>query len=586
MRKKKAYSYLRFSSGPQAKGDSKRRQSERPAEWAEANGYELDNSLVLMDEGVSGWTGANATTGKLKAFIDAVDAGSVKKGSALIVENLDRLTRQQVPVALEMFLSILRRGITIVTLSDAHPEIFHWEKLSEVQLIIAIVILSRAHGESERKSQFGKAKWRSRREEMRKGKTVGNLCPRWLKSKEDRSGFIFVRDKVKTVRKIVKLYLDGLGAHLIAEKLNTDGNAPLGHGRQWDAGQIKHVLSHEALIGRKQPMRLEVVDGKRKKVPDGEPIVDYFPAVVDQETWDRLQYELSIRSVNTQPRKQTIRNLFPGSIISIWDNHIHVWKLHSTQNGITSIYCPRPGKSNKKKRYHLPYTAIERAVLLHLRELDASKLTGRTTSQPNQIDAISGKLVQLEQQLTNTEQGLTKAYSDTLARVAQRLEGEIDELQQQLSTLTSEQQNVTTERIKDLQDLIEQLDNKSGDTLISLRRKLKARMQTLVKRLQITQIDEISNQHKHIVLGIVFRGEPRCRILKLEIKQGQLVSSYMLAEAIVERETGEVTLAMIDKNDPDWCSLDKPEILAYIDDQFQKSREEREVEDSHYFSLE
>ncbi len=562
MKRKKAYSYLRFSSGPQAKGDSKRRQSERPAQWAEANGFELDNSLILTDEGVSGWTGANATTGKLSAFIEAVDDGRVRPGSALIVENLDRLTRQQVPIALELFLSLLRRGITIVTLSDAQPDVFTWESLSEVQLIIAIVILSRAHGESERKSQFGKAKWRARRQAMREGKTVGNLCPRWLKSKPDRSGFVFVNDKVRTVRKIVRLYLDGLGAHLIAEKLNNGGHAPLGHGRQWDAGQIKHVLTHEALIGRKQPMRFDTVDGRRVKVPDGEPITDYFPAVLDEQTWDRLQYELSIRSTNTQPRKQTVRNLFPGSIISVWNGKESVWKLHSTKEGKTTIFCTRPHKG-KKKRYHLPYHVIERAVLLHLQELDPAQLIGKSASHQDQIDVISGRIAQHERQLRETERGLTEAYSKTLAKVAQRLEEEIRDGQERLAELLSERQNVTTERIADLKDLVARLDGATGDNLISLRRKLKVRLQTLIERLQIDHVDERTNQHKHVTFQLVFRGEIRRRFLKLEIKQGKLVSCHWLAE--ITSDGKAVTLAVLDiKDSSNWKSFASSDALAAI----------------------
>lgn len=562
MRKRKAYSYLRFSSGTQAKGDSRRRQSERPAHWAEENGYELDDSLVLTDEGVSGWTGANATTGKLSAFIEAVDDGRVRKGSVLIVENLDRLTRQQVPIALELFLSILRRGIRIVTLSDAQPEVFTWETLSEVQLIIAIVILSRAHGESERKSQFGKAKWRARRQIMREGKTVGNLCPRWLQSKPDRSGFVFVKDKVKTVRRIVRLYLDGYGAHLIAEKMNDDGHLPLGHGRQWDAGQVKHVLTHDALIGRKQPMRSEIVDGKRVKVPDGEPIEDFFPPVIDQEMWDRLQYQLSIRSVNTQPRKQTLRNLFPGAVFSVWNGKEVVWKLHSTKDGTTSIHAPRPDK-NKKKKYHLPYRTIERAVLLHLQELDPSQLIGKHNTEQELIDSVAGQLAQLEKHLYDTEKGLIEAYSATLAKVAQKLEIDIAETEKRLGELQLQQRDATTERITDLKDLIARLDTADGERLLALRRKLKVRLQTLLERLQIEHIDEITNQHKRVTLQLVFRGQIRRRFLKLEIKRGKLLSCHWLAEITGEGE--ELTVAILDmKNSTDWHSFGSEEALAAI----------------------
>jgi hypothetical protein len=56
MRKAKmplAFSYLRFSSPEQAKGDSVRRQTEATADWCQRNNAQLDTSLRLEDRGVS-----------------------------------------------------------------------------------------------------------------------------------------------------------------------------------------------------------------------------------------------------------------------------------------------------------------------------------------------------------------------------------------------------------------------------------------------------------------------------------------------------------------------------------------------------
>jgi hypothetical protein len=47
----KAYSYVRFSTPEQAKGDSHRRQTEKAAKYAAENGLELDTELRLADLG-------------------------------------------------------------------------------------------------------------------------------------------------------------------------------------------------------------------------------------------------------------------------------------------------------------------------------------------------------------------------------------------------------------------------------------------------------------------------------------------------------------------------------------------------------
>jgi DNA invertase Pin-like site-specific DNA recombinase len=117
----KAYSYLRFSTPEQMRGDSFRRQTQLALEYADRHGLELDTTLSLNDLGVSAFRGKNARTGALGAFLDAVDADLVPPGSLLLVESLDRVTRQDPWDALPLFQQIINAGITIVTLQDGKP---------------------------------------------------------------------------------------------------------------------------------------------------------------------------------------------------------------------------------------------------------------------------------------------------------------------------------------------------------------------------------------------------------------------------------------------------------------------------------
>jgi len=92
MMQKKAYSYIRFSTPEQIKGDSLRRQLDGSRQWAEDNDYELDTSM--RDLGISAYSGANRTEGALKKFIDLIQQGQINEGSVLILESLDRLSRE------------------------------------------------------------------------------------------------------------------------------------------------------------------------------------------------------------------------------------------------------------------------------------------------------------------------------------------------------------------------------------------------------------------------------------------------------------------------------------------------------------
>jgi len=96
--KKTAYSYIRFSSPEQAKGDSFRRQLSRTVEYCEKHDLILSETR-FQDLGVSGWTGKNIERGALGDFLIAVKAGKIPTGSVLIVENFDRFSRLKPRVA-------------------------------------------------------------------------------------------------------------------------------------------------------------------------------------------------------------------------------------------------------------------------------------------------------------------------------------------------------------------------------------------------------------------------------------------------------------------------------------------------------
>src|SRR4051794_6538725 len=123
----RAYSYIRFSTLEQLKGDSLRRQLEGTAAWCAKNGVPLDTSLTLHDLGVSAFRGAHRDDKHcLAQFLRAVKQGKVPKGSYLVIENLDRLTREDERTALRLWLDILDAGINIVQL---YPEtVFRYER--------------------------------------------------------------------------------------------------------------------------------------------------------------------------------------------------------------------------------------------------------------------------------------------------------------------------------------------------------------------------------------------------------------------------------------------------------------------------
>ena len=100
---KAAYSYIRFSHPAQALGRSQARQIEACEEYCSRNGLTLalGDDYRFLDAGVSGWKGDHiGDKGQLARFISLVEDGTISAGSVLIVESLDRLSREQVSKAL------------------------------------------------------------------------------------------------------------------------------------------------------------------------------------------------------------------------------------------------------------------------------------------------------------------------------------------------------------------------------------------------------------------------------------------------------------------------------------------------------
>ena len=124
----------------QAAGDSVRRQVELTAEWCRRNGVRLDESISLRDEGVSAFRGKhreNPDTNALAAFVAAVHAGKIAPGSYLIVESLDRLSREKIRPALTLLLNLIESGIKVVQLLPI--EVVYDEDVEPMQLLMAVM---------------------------------------------------------------------------------------------------------------------------------------------------------------------------------------------------------------------------------------------------------------------------------------------------------------------------------------------------------------------------------------------------------------------------------------------------------------
>lgn len=366
--KPKAFSYIRFSTPEQERGDSLRRQMDAAVRYAAVHGLELDDKLTFRDLGVSAFTGANEETGRLGEFLAAVHHGDIQRGSYLLVESLDRLSRQKPRKAVKVLERICEAGITVVTLDDGRE--YTEETLDEdpLALMVALLVASRAHEESAKKGRRVAAAWANKRDKAQAGnKPLTALCPGWLRLTADRTGFDVIPERAEVVRQIFDLTLQGVGQHSIAQRLNRDGVPVFGRGKMWQRSYINKMLADHAVIGNFTPHRAERVNGKKVRIPT-ETIGGYFPAVVDREAFERVSSMISARPTST---RAPVANILAGlARCPLCDASMtRINKGSGPKGGKPYLVCSRAKVGAGCDYKQVRMENVEHAIIYHVEEL-------------------------------------------------------------------------------------------------------------------------------------------------------------------------------------------------------------------------
>jgi len=354
-----AYPYIRFSTDDQEDGDSIARQTRVTETLAADTG--LPVAKPMIDKGMSGYHGDHRTKGELGGFLKKVKAGEVARGSVLVVENTDRLSR-------EGFLSVLRHvifpldeaGIRVIT--ETGPIEANDNDDPSNQLLM-VLENNRARGESARRSKLLKSARQSEREMAREDRRVITTnCPNWLEVVGDtgrgkrcqmKRSFKVKPKAKKTIRLIFNWYLGGQSLRGIEKRLNgrRDVWVPKRFETQktigWRTSYIGKLLSYQALTGRYQP---HTGRGKNRK-PDGDPIEGYFPRIIDDDLWHATQAKRATTPNNPGGRTGQNGNLFTHLIKCAYcggpmryenkGNGPKGGKRYICDNGVRKLRCER-----------------------------------------------------------------------------------------------------------------------------------------------------------------------------------------------------------------------------------------------------
>lgn len=498
-----AYSYLRFSSTEQRKGNSLDRQIRGRDAYIAKKGLTLDSSFLIEDAGVSAFRGTNAATGALRVFLDACEAKRIRPGTYLIVENLDRLSRDETLDAVMLFLGILNHGITLVTL---FPEQEFTREIDLARLVLAVAELARGHGESLAKSERSRSNWEKRRRNIANEILTGRK-PSWVVIEDNK--FTLDPARAATVRRIFDMAIKGHGIGSIAKTLNREGVPTISKAKNWHDSYIYKILTNRACIGEFQPrvLHIEKVEtpGKptrkvKKFQPIGQPLKNYFPSVVKDEDFFKAQQALKLRSRTGGRSCNGVTNLFTSLAVAedgtTYSLRPRNYRLYLVRSSVTAGLA--------KDVPAVPYVPFERAMLQWLREVKINTDEGGVDVQALQArkEDLERRIVELMGEMRSGK-NLKRA-----ATLLDEWETELEQVSQELELASIPRTN----QLDHAQNLIALLDNADEPSRDALRRQIKQQLKLLVKKVEIRVEGKARTKNKRVYCTIHFKNGVERRI--------------------------------------------------------------------------
>ncbi len=475
-----AYSYQRFSHAKQNAAGSLKRQKDIAVAYCLKHDLTLveDDQYTFLDAATSAFRGKNATDDKaeLKRFLGLVEAKTIPVGSYLIVESLDRLSRQHPREALPRFLDLLNAGISIVSCND--DKVYKAGKVDELDLIVSIMEMSRSFRESDNKSIRVSSAWRQKQEEASTGKPMGATRPTWLdpvyrdedkdKPKKKPTHYVVNEQKKQIVKDIFQWTLDGYGREAIAKRLNEAG-IPSFKGKTWGGSSVAQILKSPTVLGVYQPY-----SGKGKeRVKVGEPIKGLYEPIIDEKTFYEAQNATTERFV-TGAKKQSRQ-------YNVWQKILRCTRCNAALNVYTKgakqppyLRCYEAGKGKCEARAIRLDRADEVFKQLLTKVNSLALVQSDARSLQARLGEVRGRLIEQQQMRDETLEFLQTRQSLSLRLMVADADDEIARLQHQEVEL---EKALAADRITNKEDFFARLD------LVS--REGRARANELLKRLGI-----------------------------------------------------------------------------------------------------
>lgn len=485
-----AHPYVRISHPEQRKGGGIRRQTAeavRPiSDFCRDHGFRVAARL-LIDDGVSAFRGLNATpTHELGQFLQRAKDGAIPRGDCLLIENWDRLSRQDVWAAVGLVHDLRELGIHVGRLD--RMKLLRCDSTDAGDFFEAAVELMRGNSESAAKSDRNGKAWKRKRAAARESRRViTRMLPAWVRLDGDRLALI--PERAAAVRRIFALARSGYGLKRIAQTLTAEGVEPFGEvvvreGRKrsqfagrWSVPYLALILRDRRALGELQPK------GPGRK-PEGDPIPDYYPRVVsDQDFWAAKDVRAN-RPQSRATRRGKHADIFAGLLIDARSGSAYMAAQKDGKNKSNRVLVTHASTEGRGPCWSFPVATFEAAVLTLLKEISpADVLPG--DDRPDETAALESERAVVREEITAIAEDMARRYSKTLAAVLERKEVRLAELDAQLSTAKAEAARPAAEAWGDMLTLADLLATAEDPVDVRLRLRLAVRRNVEGARLLV-----------------------------------------------------------------------------------------------------
>lgn len=480
------YLYRRVSRPEQRDGHGPARQEEPVAAYCREHGIRIIERID--DLGISAYRGDNAETGRLGAFLTLVREDRIRKGSALIVESLDRLSRDVVRRSFPIFLNLLDAGITIHSLLDG--QIYDAERADRDQfaLMLSLMSYTGAHGFSRLMEQRSLANWAKKKAAARQGKAISNRCPHWLERVAD--SYRVIGRRAVILRTAVTWLAEGNGVRAVVRMLNAGDYPPPPGATRWSEPTLLRWVRSDSMLGYYQPHRVE---GRRKRRPDGDPILLY-PAIVESELLNRARAEIDGRRTGAAGRKgRSYSNLFSSIAKCRCGATMRIRAAGKRRPEYKRLVCAHWYEGGSCQ-FHgwFNYSVFEAAFLRSVGEIDLHRvnksLDERESTVRKRRDLIEAEIKEGERQALNLMDALKEGPSPRIARELITLDDHLEKRRDERDRLSSEVDGIISARgidhLAEIERLAATMENEAGTERYRTRALLAQEVRRVVERIE------------------------------------------------------------------------------------------------------